>query len=218
MTRKASRAGARWVDRIGLLLSREWRYDGMTVRVLEGQVKPPELVKRVTDALSLLRKNDARCYRRLKKDVSRIWVKVMAGTIGEYNEPLRTICLDERFVASPNTADSDIAATIVHEATHARLGAFGVVSNDRTRARIEKMCFARELAFASRFQASNAFAEKIRHLQERPDTEWTHEKVRALRLGAAPRALKYLGTPEFFTRFLVWCAAILTRLRRGRAA
>jgi hypothetical protein len=218
MTPKTGRAQARWLDRIGLLLSREWRYDGITVAVLEGQVKPPELVKRVTDALSLLGKNDARCYRRMKKDVNRIWIKVMAGTIGEYNEPLRTICLDERFVASPNTADSDIAAVIVHEATHARLCAFGVVANERTRARIEKMCFNRELAFASRFQASNAFAEKIRPLQERPETEWTHEKLRALRFGAAPRALKYLGTPEFVTHFLVWCSAMLTRLRRGRAA
>jgi len=218
MARKPSPSRGRWIDRISLRLSRKWRFDGITVAVLQGQLDPRQLVDRVTGALALLGKNDPRCYRRLKTDINRFWVKVLVSTIGEYNEPLKTICLDERFVGSPNTPDSDIAATIVHEAMHARLCSFGVVSNDRTRARIEKFCFDRELAFARRFSESNAFVARIERLQALPDSQWTHAQLRSLRLGAVPRALDYLGTPGFVTRFLIWCAGMLGRLRRGRAA
>jgi hypothetical protein len=218
MIRKASPHHARWIDRFGLWLSRTWRYDGMTVSVVGVQHAPEDLLERVTSALALLRDHDSRSYRRLKTDTDRIWVKVLVGTIGEYNEPLRTICLDERFVASPNTATPDIAATIVHEATHARLCGVGLVSNEHTRARIERLCFNRELAFANQFPESQTFVAMIERLQELPESEWSHDKLRDRRLGAAPRALKYLGAPYVITRLLIWTARMWGRLRRGRAA
>jgi len=183
-----------------------------------------EVVTRVKNALILLEEHDPRCYRRLKTDCQRIWVKVSAGTIGEYVEGLRTICLDEQFVASRMNRDSDIAAIIVHEAMHARLCSYGIVYGDRDRGRIERACFRREVAFASMFPESD-FISKVKHLQALPDTDWRHDKLYLRRVEAMPRAFNYLGTSTFVTSVLVlvarsilWCGMILRRLRRRRAA
>jgi len=225
MTRSANKAPhPRWTDRVGLRLSKHTPYDGLTISVLEGRVESGELATRVKSALALLREHDPRCYRRLKADCERIWVRVLAGTIGGYIDGLRAICLDERFVASHMNRDSDIAATIVHEAMHARLCSYGIVYGDGDSARIERACFRREVAFASMFPES-AFITKVKHLQALPDTAWSPHNLNMLRLEAMPGALNYLGTSSFSTSLLVllarlisWSGTILQRVRRGRAA
>ena len=216
---------SRWLARFGLAFSKHDSHDGFLLSVLEAQRDSSELFPRLARALELIRQYDLRCYRRLQKDCGRIWVRVLLGTIGEYSHPLRTISLDERFVAWDGTADSDIAATIVHEAMHARLCSTGVTFNDHNRARVERACFRREVAFAQQFPESQAFLARVKRLQELPDQDWRWENFQSHRLGAISRMLSYLGSPRPLTQLLVWIATILVwiatiirRLRPGRAA
>ena len=62
--------------------------------------------------------------------------------------------LDERFVTNPETTIERIASVIVHEATHARMERCGIGYAEDQRARIETVCFRRELAFAVRLEVT----------------------------------------------------------------
>src|SRR2546427_9194317 len=50
---------------------------------------------------------------------------------------------------SPQTSAARLASTLVHEATHARLDRLGFRYAAERRARIEGICFRREIAFRS---------------------------------------------------------------------
>ena len=54
------------------------------------------------------------------------------------------------------TSPELIAAVIVHEATHARLERYGIGYEEKLRARIEAVCFRRELAFAAKLPNGEA--------------------------------------------------------------
>jgi hypothetical protein len=65
--------------------------------------------------------------------------------------PLFQVCLvDPRFVSAPETLIRDIAATIVHEGTHARLHRLGVNYRGHALERVELICSRAEREFLAR--------------------------------------------------------------------
>ena len=122
--------------------------DGLWVGTFQNA---PEVLPKVERALQLIKLHDRRRYDRLLRDLERVLVGVLSGSIGRFDRRLSACELEIRFVldeaSSPAIASPP---TIVHEATHARLWRCGIRYDEKRRHRVEVLCFRRELAFAAR--------------------------------------------------------------------
>lgn len=145
---KPSRPRVSFGDRYALLFSKGRRVDGLWIGHF---LCDPRVLDRVEEALRLIKAHDPVRYIRLLGDVDRIWVMLLPVYWGIFEDSLRACKLDERFVLAEASSPEMIAATIVHEATHARLTHRGIgYEDEELRARVERVCFRRERAFAAK--------------------------------------------------------------------
>jgi len=143
---KTPRVRPRIADRIKLAMSISRHLDGIWIGSWRDR---PEDLTRVESALLLIKQHSPLDYARIIRELERIWIDLLFHGLGEYKHSLRACILDERYVADSATTVGQIASTIVHEATHARLERYGIGYNEEHRARIEAICFRREpLLFA----------------------------------------------------------------------
>ena len=105
---------------------------------------------RILEAIRVIRIHDPVRYRRMVKDVERIWVCTVSGSVAQFQRKTWMCQLDENFVDSESTTPELLASAIVHEATHARLFRMGFGYDETVRASVEGICLRRELAFAAR--------------------------------------------------------------------
>ena len=126
-------------------------------------------IDRVVHALSIIRQQDPIRYRRLLRDLRRIWVLVIPYR-GQFQESTWTCQLDQRVVLDEKTPLELIASVIVHEATHARLARVGIEYREEMRHRIEQVCIRRQMAFTKALpRAAEAFDEAKSMLDNLPD-------------------------------------------------
>jgi hypothetical protein len=92
----------------------------------------------------------------MRRDIRGIWITETAGNLAEYDHDLRLCVLDRDHVSQTNVAAADLACCIVHEATHARLRSYGIGYKPESRARVERVCYRAEIAFAGRLPAGGA--------------------------------------------------------------
>src|SRR5882757_7752189 len=157
-------AKPRIVDKIELAMSVSRHLDGIWIGSWR---RISEDLMRVESALMLIKQHSPLDYARIIRELERIWVTLSFHGLGEYRHSLRACILDERYVAAPATTVEQIASTIVHETTHARLERYGIGYKEELRARIEAICFRRELAFAARLPDSAELQQGIARSLER---------------------------------------------------
>ncbi|WP_140645245.1 hypothetical protein [Mesorhizobium sp. B3-1-6] len=169
-------------------------------------------IDRVVQALSLIRQHDPIRYRRLARDLSRIWILAIPYR-GQFSVGTWTCQLDQRFVLDKKTSCELIASVIVHEATHARLARFGIEYREELRQRIEQACIRRQMAFTKALPgAAEAFDEADRMLNALPDMSDTAMAEQAF--AAEVEAARYVGVPEWLLRRMI----ALRRWRNRRLA
>jgi hypothetical protein len=186
--------------------------DGLWVGAYEEPI-----LERVVEALHLIKIHDPRRYRRLKKDMDRVMVTLATSSaLAHFDLRLRACVLSEEFVGSDDSRPEMIAATIVHEATHARLHTCGISNKEPLRTRIEAACFRREIAFAAKLPNG----ELVRNQAERclafyaDPAYWTDaafEKRYPEELLASARRH---DIPEWLVRMLLVVGALGRRFRR----
>jgi len=117
---------------------------GMPVVVLNTRpdIETDAVLGRLDAVLDLIRRYQPRRYRLLQRDVAGFVVQRYACR-GAYLPPRRTCLVELTFLASPDFSDAQIAASIVHEATHARLHRLGLAL---TGAAAERVCRRAEIA------------------------------------------------------------------------
>jgi hypothetical protein len=121
---------------------------------------------------------------------------------------LRLCVLGADYVRSADSTTAEIASTIVHEATHARLRRFSYDGNEPLRYRLEGLCTRAQLDFLARVPGEHSI---VSHLEERfaqPAAFWSDEEIRSRRMDAT-RALLH-RVPEPLAALARWIAA-----RRG---
>lgn len=195
-------------DKFELWLSTSRTIDGLWVgSVARGRENEREItLRRVEDALRLIKLHDPLGYSRITRDLKRIWVNLVPHYNAWYLHPLQACVLDERYVLSETATPERLALTIVHEATHARLERCGIDYELKLRPRIEAVCFRRELAFVSKLpNGAELRDELVRTL------EWStansdyysnlHFEERWIEGEAG--ALRYLGAPEWIVRVIL---------------
>ena len=211
---KRNQVRPRLVDRIELAMSMSRHVDGLWIVSWHDS---SEHLTRVENALSLIRQHSPLDYARIIRALERIWVQLTFHRLAEYRHSLKACVLDERYVADPGTTVGQIASTIVHEATHARLEGYGIAYKEERRTRIEAICFRRERAFAARLPDSAELQQEIARYWEwneaNPD-QFSDARFREYNTAGAAEALRYLGTPDWLVRAALFSRPIIGRARR----
>jgi hypothetical protein len=189
-------------DRSELWLSTGRQVDALWVRVsLDSDPEP--ILRRVEEALRLIKTYDRIRYDRLSRDLKGVWIRLVPGALGTFNAALCACELDRRFILDDDSPPELIAAVIVHEATHARILHCGIESHEKVRSRIETICLRRELAFAARIPNG----ERVRDWTERTlpltSTEeyWTDEAFEERFRNENAKVLREFGVPDWLIQF-----------------
>jgi len=220
------KSGLSFSDRL-LLRTAEGRvFDGLWIGVTNvGDHDSADILARVETALKVIRTYDPRRYHRLPQYLQRVWVRLQVpGNLGAYNSVLAACELDLRYVVRPDVQPADLASTVVHEATHARLDRFGYT--EPIRARIEAACRDQERAFADRLPQpeGDKIREKLRSWEADKDHSWSDATFRNTYTAGIPEALRYMKIPKWLVPVImmsreavIWLRR-LTRNVRGRRA
>ena len=174
-----------------------------------------DILDRVESALKVIRTYDPWRYRRLLQQLQRVWVKLqISRSLGSYNSTLRACNLDLRYVLRHDVGAADIASTIVHEATHARLHRFGY--SETIRGRIEALCRNQERAFADHLP--QAEGDKIRAKLERwktaKDDWWSDATLNEDYEAGIGEALRYMRVPKWLVPVIILSRGAVIGIRR----
>jgi hypothetical protein len=204
-------AGERW----GLWFSTGRSIDGLWVGTSESKPRPG--LRRVEDALRLIKDHDPLQYSRVVKNLDRVWVHLVPTYVASYEDRLKACVLDERFVLSEATTLEHIASAIVHEATHARLERWGISYEEKARPRIEAVCLRRELNFLAKLPHGEPVREGIARTLEwcAGDHEYFSDvSFQQRREQGEVETLRYLGAPDWVYRFALTARTVVSGVHR----
>jgi hypothetical protein len=196
-------------NRLSLFMSTGSRVDGLWIGSFAEDAEACR--RRVEEALLLIKTYDHVRYGRLIRDLERVWVNLILGGIAQFDASIWACTLDPRHVLDETIPPEIIAASIVHEATHARLWRRGFGYEEELRSRVEAICFRRERAFAAKLPNGEQVREQAdRCLAAYNDRDhWTNEAFRKRYDVQIEKAAVYAGVPN-------WLIRILKRLRAWR--
>jgi hypothetical protein len=204
------------IDRLLVWLSTSRTVDGLWVGSMES--KPQPGLRRVEDALQLIKAHDALHYSRVIHNLERIFVNLVPDALAHYDRSLNACVLDQRFVLPETTALERIACTIVHEATHARLERWGIGYDDeKARTRIEAICLRRELNFIAKLQHSERLREEIARTLEWcvSDRDYlSNVSFQQRTLHGQVETLQYLGTPDWLINVFLKARTAISGVQR----
>ena len=146
---------------------------------------------------------------RLRRLVDRLLVHDGLGGQGEWDARCRMVCLRTGFVMGPTTDDAHVAATLVHEVTHAWLESYGFRYREDRRGRIESICYRRQAAFARRIPGGDPLA--VYYEGRAADALVSDEWAPAAFIERQKRALARAGVPR-------WAIAMFARKAHGAPA
>jgi hypothetical protein len=191
-----------------LRLASHTTIDGLWVGTFEGEPEASEILHRVEHALRPVAAYDPRRYARLRRDLARIWVRLLPAVRAQYGAGLQACELDSRYVLVASVTPQEIATTIVHEATHARIQGRGIVYHESVRERSEAVCRRRELAFARRLPDGAAIVDRLEEWLAVPGSFdfWTDGAFEKRFVDGTLENLRSLGVPA-------WALPTLRRLR-----
>ena len=190
-------------DRLELRFSTGRTVDGLWIGTVESDAA--SILERIEQALALIRLHAPRRYQRLRRDLSRIWVRLLPGDLASFNAAARACELDSRYVRDDAVTAGELAASIVHEASHARIDRY-IPYREDLRHRIEAACRRQELAFARRLPAGGAIQERTKDwLAASPPKEfWSDSAFEQRFVDGTLEALRHLGVPQRVLLVLRW--------------
>jgi hypothetical protein len=138
---------------------------------------------RLDAAFVLLERYAPARFAMLQRDIRRVWVTGIPSRGAFVRE--RAMCvLDFDFVTGDSTRHEEIALTMVHEGTHARLARAGFGYEEQLRARIERLCIGSELVVARRLPAAEELVAETFERLTWDDATWSSEAIRHRHLDA----------------------------------
>lgn len=178
-------------------------------------------LRRVEDALRLMKQQSPMHYSRVTRELDRIWVRLTPGSRANYSSRLNACELDERFVQDEATTPELIASVIVHEATHAQLERRGISYDEARRHRIEVICIRRQLHFVSGLAGCEAMQEDLRRSLDYygNNSEYFSDGSSQQRFDEGSlETLRWLGVPSWLVAVISKAASLRRRLRSRSAA
>lgn len=140
----------RLLSALGDGFTRTSRFEVLGIQVVVENSRPDietrDVITRLEAPLSLIREYVPHHFRHLQRDFDHIIVKRFACR-GAYFYEQRACLVELTFSVNPDFSDAERAATILHEAMHARLHACGFPLEFEDRARQERFCRRAEIEF-----------------------------------------------------------------------
>ncbi|HET9635850.1 MAG TPA: hypothetical protein VFP26_07945 [Gemmatimonadaceae bacterium] len=149
-----------------------------------------EVLARIERCLTLIRQYVPHHFRHMQRDFSFIVSKRFACR-GAYFHNERACLVELTFCVNPDFSDAEVAATILHEAMHARLDNLGFPLEMEDRARQERFCRRAELEFGALVPGGEKVIERAQQTIELADEEVApiiDPDVAAERIAAVDRA------------------------------
>jgi hypothetical protein len=178
---------------------------------------PQPGLRRIEDALHLLKQYAPLHYSRVTHHLERVWIDLLTDAHACYQGALKACVLDERFILDKGTTPARIATVIVHEANHASLERWGVRYDEKMRPRIEAICLRRELSLASNLPNSSQLQEELTRTLEwcaaNPDYYFDASFRERDRRGGI-EMLHYAGMPDWLVRILLKLRSIIFTIRK----
>src|SRR5580693_2989787 len=204
-------------DRLALRFSTGRYVDGLWIGTWEDDPEP--ILRRIEEALSIIKRYDRVRYDRLLRDLQRIWVLVLPTGLANFTYNIYACEIDTRYFLAETTTPELIAAVIVHEATHARLWRRGIGYEEARRPRIEEICLRREIAFAAKLPNGEAVRDQAERTLALCATGeyWTSAAFRDRYIEGGVEILRYVGAPGWLTRIFRWLLVNRGCIRRGLA-
>jgi HEXXH motif-containing protein len=141
-------------------LSQRRELHGVEVWAMADTADDGPLFDRVAEALRLIRESDPLRFARVRRYLRRIIV--LDNEAALHIPDIGACALGKNAVLS--VSSSRLAASIVHEATHARLRAAGVLVEPRTLEREEVLCVQEAVSFLEKVPGGAGEAERMRAL------------------------------------------------------
>jgi hypothetical protein len=204
-----SSAAKRFFDWALIRLSRNTRVDGLWVGVFMEE-RGAEILKRLVEALQLIKSCDPYRYRRVLREIERIWAHPLPWEWAIWLPALKRCVVDPRFVLS--ASPSLIASAIVHEATHAAMDQRHIGYSEQLRDRVEKVCMRQELAFAAKIPDGDELRRNIEGRLASATSDWlTDAALRERRIKGEFEMARYAHIPD-------WVVGVAQRIREKRAS
>jgi hypothetical protein len=168
---------------------------------------PPENAEgpKLEQALELIATHSPTDWARLRRRVRRILVFQHLDGQAEWHRSPRVVALAAAFLARPGIEPAHVAATLVHEATHAWLEGLGFEYVTGRRGRIEAICYRREAAFARRLAGGERLASYYDDLAQAAlgSDQWSQSAFVERR----KQTLVNAGLPKWLVSLLAWRSA-----------
>ncbi len=142
----------------------------VTVDNTRPDINTDDVVARLERSLSLIERYVPHHFRHLKKDFAYIVVKRFACR-GAYFHEERACLVELTFTVNPDHSDAEVAATILHEAMHARLHVLGFPLEMEDRARQERFCRRAEIEFGMLVPGGERVVERAQWTSQLSDEE-----------------------------------------------
>jgi hypothetical protein len=130
--------------------SRIDRHEVLGIPVVVENTRPDidtrDVIARLERTLAMIQQYVPHHFRHLQRDFDHIIVKRFACR-GAYFHEQRACLVELTFSVNTDFSDAEVAATILHEAMHARLDALGFPLEMEDRARQERFCRRAEIEF-----------------------------------------------------------------------
>ena len=130
----------------GPLSRHEVRGIAVVVENTRPDIDTADVLARLDRTLGLIERVVPHHFRHIKRDFAYIVVKRFACR-GAYFHEQRACLVELTFTVNPEFSDAEVAATILHEAMHARLHQLGFPLEMEDRARQERFCRRAEIEF-----------------------------------------------------------------------
>jgi hypothetical protein len=118
-----------------------------------------QVFERIDSALELIERHQPWHFRRLPRDFSLIEVRRFPCR-GAYFPGTRTCLVELTFSVNPDFTPAQVAATILHEAMHARLDNAGVAYDPSNAAKHERFCRRAEVEFGMAVPDGDAIVQR----------------------------------------------------------
>lgn len=129
-----------------------------------------DVLKRLDQALGLIERYTPHHFRRLRRDFDRIVVQRYACR-GAYLPDERACLVELTFTVNRDFSPAQVAATILHEAMHARLHRLGFPLDMADRARQERFCRRAEIEFGLAMPGGAPIVERALATLQAPDQD-----------------------------------------------
>jgi|SRR5215472_17490661 len=199
------------------LFSKRLKVPGFDVRffVYPNRRDRQRAESRLGEALVLLKQYTPLRLAYLEKDLPKLSIFVAGAAYAKCYARIQLCLLDEEYVLGDQTTAIDLALTLVHEGTHARLARAGFRYTDDRRARIERICYGAELVVARRIPGAERSVRSFERSIAAKDTYYSRSVQRTRELRKTAEAMKELGWVArrvwWFTVVLGWVLGIWRR-------